>query len=181
MKKLCIILLVNCFVFSAIAIQAQNDTVSLENKLKSAFIYNFTKYIKWADDDSTETFKIAVIGDSEIISPLKEIEETELVNNRKIEIKHYQNVSDINDCHILFISASEKNLLQEILKTSENKNILTVSDNIGFAREGVAINFVLVDGKLKFEINSNAINNAKLQVSSHLLKLAILIENGKIR
>ena len=75
-------------------------------------------------------------------------------------------------CNILLISASEKNQLQNILEMTKNKNILTVSDSNGFALEGVAINFVLVEGKLKFEINSNAINQAGLQVSSHLLKSA---------
>ncbi|MFC1538612.1 YfiR family protein [Candidatus Latescibacterota bacterium] len=155
--------------------------MNLEDKLKAVFIYNFTKYIQWANNDTSGTFKIGVIGDSEIIIPLKEIGEKELVNNRKIEIKHCQNIWDINDCNILFISASEKNQLQDILNKVEYENILTVGDSNGFANEGVAINFVIVEGKLKFEINSSAFNKAELQVSSHLLKLAILIENGKIR
>ncbi len=181
MRKLCIILLINSIVFSVIVSGNVNEVVSLEDKLKAVFIYNFTKYIQWANNDTSGTFKIGVIGDSEIIIPLKEIGEKELVNNKKIEIKHCQNIWDIKDCNILFISASEKNQLQDILNKVEYENILTVSDSSGFAYEGVAINFVIVEGKLKFEINSNAINKAGLQVSSHLLKLAILIENGKIR
>ena len=157
-----------------------NEDVNLEDKIKAVFIYNFTKYIQWPNYDTIETFDIAIIGDSEIIIPLKEIGEKELVNNKKIEIKHYQNIQDINVCHILFISASEKSQLQNILKKIENKNILTISDSNGFANKGVAINFVIVEGKLKFEINSNAINQTGLQVSSHLLKLAILVEEEGI-
>ena len=118
MKKLCIILLINSLLLSAVAAENANDTVKLEDKLKAVFIFNFTKYIQWANNDTSGSFKIGVIGDSDIIIPLKEIGETESVNSRKIEIKLCQNLWDTNDCNILFISASEKNKLQDILKKS---------------------------------------------------------------
>ena len=40
----------------------------------------------------------------------------------------------------------------------------------------MAINFVIIKGKLKFEMNRRAIEDAGLQASSQLLKLAILVE-----
>ncbi|MCK4640786.1 MAG: YfiR family protein [Candidatus Marinimicrobia bacterium] len=46
----------------------------------------------------------------------------------------------------------------------------------GFANEGVAINFVTVEGKIRFEINIRALESAGLRVSSQLLKLAILVK-----
>ncbi len=98
------------------------------------------------------------------------------VNNRKILIKHLDNVQDIDTCQILFISASKKNELDAILKKIEHKNILTISDSEGFAHKGVAINFVIIEGKIKFEINNRALERAGLQVSSQLKKLAILVE-----
>ena len=175
-KTSCIILLISSILFPALVFGEENDAISLEDKIKAAFVYNFTKYIEWVDDDTTDSFEIGIIGDSDIIFPLQEIAEKELINNKKIEIKHFQNVQDINVCYILFISASEKSQLQNILKKIENKNILTISDSIGFAHEGVSINFIIVDGKIKFEINNSSIDQAGLQVSSQLLKLAILVE-----
>ena len=75
MRKLCIILLINSFVSSAIVSGNVKEAVNLEDKLKAVFIYNFTKYIQWANNDTSGTFKIGVIGDSEIIIPLKKIGE----------------------------------------------------------------------------------------------------------
>jgi len=51
-----------------------------------------------------------------------------------------------------------------------------VGDGKGFGSRGLAINFVLVDGKLKFEINTRALSIARLDMSSQLLKLGILLE-----
>ena len=172
MKNHYIILL---FIYSLLPVSVLSD-VSPEDKLKAVFIYNFTKYIQWPNYDTSETFDIAVIGDSEIIIPLKEIEKKRTVDNKKIKIIHYQDINDINICHILFISSSEKKRLSDILQKVKDKNILTISGSEGFAEEGVTINFVIIEGKIKFEINNSAINQAGLQVSSQLLKLAILVE-----
>ena len=172
MKNLYIILL---FICSLLPVSVFAD-VNPEDQYKAVFIYNFTKYIQWPNYDNMETYKIAIIGDSEIIIPLKEIEKKRTVNNKKIKIIHFQDIHDINICHILFISASEKKRLSDILQKVKDNNILTVSDSMGFAHEGVSINFIIVDGKIKFEINNSSIDQAGLQVSSHLLKLAILVE-----
>lgn len=142
-------------------------------EIKAIFIYHFTKYIKWSDFDTSETFNIAILGDSDIIIPLREIAKIRSVNNRKIEIEHFQNVEDINASHILFISESMRNQIDVVLQNIEGENILTVSSSEGFADRGVAINFVIVHGKIKFEINSHALERAGLKASSQLKKLAI--------
>ncbi len=158
---------------------AQRET-GKEYDIKATFIYHFTKYIKWIDSDSTENFKIAILGDNDIITPLERISKMRTINNRKVSIKHLENIQDIEACHILFISASKKNELDAILKKIEHKNTLTISDGKGFAHKGVAINFVIIEGKIKFEINNRALERAGLQVSSQLQKLAILVEEEGI-
>jgi hypothetical protein len=147
-----------------------------EYKLKAVFIYHFTKYFQWSFSDTSGAFEIAIIGNSNIIDPLKEIAEKRLVKGRRIEIKRFQDVEDIDACHILFIPVSETNQLDKILQRVKTENILTISDSKGFANRGVAINFVLVKEKIKFEINSRALERAGLQASSQLQKLAILVE-----
>ncbi len=175
-KTSCIILLISSIMFPALVFGEENDAISLENKIKAVFVYNFTKYIEWVDDDTTDSFEIGIIGDSDIIFPLQEIAEKALVNKRKIEVIHFQDIQDINSCNILYISASDADELRDILKKIDDRNILTISDSTGFALEGVAINFVIIDGKVKFEINISVINKTGLLVSSQLLRLAILLD-----
>jgi len=162
-----------------ILILADDKGVSLEDKTKAVFIYNFMKYIQWPDDDTTRPFCIAVIGKSGIIAPLKEIEKKKTVRNRKIEVKQVQNITDIDTCHILFISKSEKKRLQDILDSTHHRNILTVSDAEGFSERGVVITFRIINDKIRFQINSTALDTLTLRVSSQLLKLALFIEGEK--
>ena len=62
---------------------AQRET-GKEYDIKATFIYHFTKYIKWIDSDSTENFKIAILGDNDIITPLERISKMRTINNREI-------------------------------------------------------------------------------------------------
>jgi hypothetical protein len=147
-----------------------------EYEIKATFVYHFTKYIRWPDIDSAETFDIGILGKSEITAPLEAIARKRSVYDKRIRILYFDSIRDVDSCHLLFIPSSEKENLQEILSAVENKNILTVGESEGFARAGVAINFVILEGKTKFELNSRVIDRAGLQVSSQLVKLAILIE-----
>jgi hypothetical protein len=146
-----------------------------EYNLKAAFIYNFTRYIEWSTSSTDHEFIIGIIGSSQINDPLVEVVKTETVNNKKIIIRQFSKVEDISSCHILFIPKNSTLSLADILAKVE-KGTLVVSEKSGYASKGTAINFVVVDNKLKFEANVNAINAAGLTASSQLLKLAIIIK-----
>ncbi|HNW45034.1 MAG TPA: YfiR family protein [Elusimicrobiales bacterium] len=155
------------------------ESAALEDKVKTAFLYKFTKYVQWPEAGQDEDFQIAVIGDSGLIAPLRELAREKLSNGGKIKVERWRSPEDIGPCRILFIAASERERLGEILKKTEGKNILTVGDSKGLAALGVAINFVVVDGKVRFEINRRAAAQAGVEISSQLLKLAILVEDKK--
>ena len=145
-----------------------------ETNLKAAYIYNFTHYINWEAGHDDEDFVIGEIGYSGVDSALATIARNYLVNNHRIILKHYSRPEDIGYCHMLFIPEKCEFPLHSILKRLR-KGVLTIGERKGYAREGVALNFVLINDKLKFEANEKAINNMGLKASSQLLKLAILV------
>jgi hypothetical protein len=153
----------------------QKDKVS-EYNLKAAFVYNFTKYIEWKPSTGENEFVIGIIGASPINDPLVEVVKTETVDGKKIIIKQFNKPADISSCHILFISQHAAVSLEDILAKTAGKNMLIISEQDGYAEQGTAINFVIVNRKLKFEANVKAINAAGLTASSQLLKLAIIIK-----
>ena len=153
---------------------AQGQTQEEEANLKAAFIYNFTTYIDWDTSDVENDFVIGVIGPSAVIAPLIEIAMTNTVKSKKIVIKQFNTPDEITFCNILFIARNSPYALQTILAKG-NKGTLTVSEEAGFAEQGTAFNFIVVNDKLKFEANVKSINAAGLKASSQLLKLAIIV------
>lgn len=153
---------------------AQAQTQEQEANLKAAFIYNFTTYIDWDSTDIKDDFVIGVIGESPLIAPLTEIAKTNTVKNKKIVVEQFNTPDEITFCNILFIAGNSPHSVQTILAKA-NKGTLTVSEEAGFAEQGTAFNFIVVNDKLKFEANVKSINAAGLKASSQLLKLAIIV------
>lgn len=144
-----------------------------EADLKAVFIYNFTKYIDWPDDGNND-FVIGIIGPSAVTEPLREIARSGTVNNKKMVVRVFDDPDEIEDCRILFIPKKLPFPLSSILEKI-GKGMLAVSEEEGDAQQGTAFNFVIINHKLKFEVNLKALYSKNLKASSQLLKLAILV------
>jgi len=93
-------------------------------------------------------------------------------------------VADLKNCHLVFISKSERSRLADIFSSLESASVLTVSETENFARRGGIINFYLDGNKVRFEINADAAQRKGIKISSQLLKLGKVLgaerakENG---
>ncbi|MDQ3394370.1 MAG: YfiR family protein [Bacteroidota bacterium] len=169
MKNLRQIMLTTAFILTGFVVNAQ------DYKYHPSFIYNFTKYIEWPASYQTGDFVIAVLGDSEIIIELEKMAENKSVGSQKFVIKKLKSADEIEKCHLLFIPVSKSKELTQALLKLEGKPTLIVTEKPGMASQGSGINFVMMDGKWKFELNKSATEKSNLKVSSDLAKFAIII------
>ena len=170
-KKLTLFLL--CCALSGAALAQPSGS---EASLKAVFIYNFTRYIEWdSTSNADHDFVIGVIGTSPVANALIEIASNNRVNNKRIFIQRFNKPEEINHCQILFIPQHCPYSLPSIL-SKVGKGVLTVGEEPGMAKQGMAMNFVLVKDKLKFEANLKTLFLAGLKASSQLLKLAIIVD-----
>jgi hypothetical protein len=65
----------------------------------------------------------------------------------------------------------------KMAKALSERHVLTVGETSDFTERGGILNFVIHDGRLRFEVNVAAAEAHHLKVSSKLLQLAI----GKFR
>ncbi len=145
-----------------------------EYQVKAAFLYNFAKLTEWpagsfAGDQAPLT--ICVLGDNPFGNAFNAIR-SKTIKNRPAAVREIADVEAAGGCHVLFISSSEQPHIDAILGSLGKRNVLTVSDMKRFAASGGMIGFVMVDEKIRFEINTRASNRAGLNVSSQILKLA---------
>ena len=79
-------------------------------------------------------------------------------------------------CQILFVNSSERQRFRSLAASLKGSGILTVGETPGFVDDGGIINLKLEDGKIRFEINVDAAEQAELSVSSKLLSLAQIVK-----
>ncbi len=164
------------FVFALFFLLCPITASLAQNEMfKALFMYNFTKNVEWPADMRQGDFIIAVLGDSPVISELQKAAENKKVGQQNIVIKKIDNIGSIDKCHILYVPANKSNDLSSVLAKVDNKPVLLVTDKDGLAQQGACINYVVIGGKLNFEINKSRFQKQGLQMSSSLANLGIVI------
>ena len=181
--KSCIVL---CLIAGALAFgPGETRSQSVANKeyqIKAVFLFNFAQFVEWPTNAFPEAqgpLVIGVLGENPFGTYLDEIVRGEEVNKRPLVIQHYRRAEEIKTCHILFISQSEMDRLDQILASLKGRSILTVGDAESFAKQGGMIRFITEKNKVRFGINVAAAKAAKLTISSKLLKPAEIVSSGK--
>ncbi len=145
-----------------------------EAQVKAAYLYNFGKFVRWQTPATGETFDICVLGKDPFHGALSSTVAGERVDGKSIVARDISTVES-SRCQILFISTSEESRLKAVLTAARRTNTLTVSDMPEFAEHGGMIGLVNVEGKIRFEVNIAAVNDAGINVSSQLLKVAVKV------
>jgi hypothetical protein len=157
---------------------ARGQTVSHEYPLKAVFLFNFAQFTDWptnAFEKPDSPLVIGVLGDDPFGVLLDDAVRDEIVNGRKFVVERFRRVEDIQTCHILFISQSETRRLDKIVAALKGKPVLTVSEIDNSANNGVRVQFITENNKIRFRINTDSLKEANLTMSSKLLRAAEII------
>jgi len=149
-----------------------------EYELKAAFLYNLGNFITWPPavfKTSQDPFYICVMGENPFKEKLTVITAGQFILEHPLTTLHLQKIEETQPCQILFISDSEPLRLQSMLTWLHLKPILTVSDIQGFAQRGGMIEFFRYQDKIRLAVNPLAINQAKLKVNAHLLRISKIV------
>jgi hypothetical protein len=159
----------------------QGEASTYEYDVKAVFLYHFIRYLQWPEEIEPEAFTIVVLGKSDIVGPLQEIAKKKSIDQKPIAVRQCLEIDQIGHPRILFIAKSATSGIAQVLEQTRATDILTVSEVEGLGTRGVAVNFVERDGKIKFEVSEKMLKEARIQISSQLLKLAIRIDEEKVR
>jgi len=152
--------------------QAEEPT---EHQIKAAFLYNFAKFVEWPPEafaGAHAPIVLGIVGEDPFGSALDGMVAGKAVNGRALVVKRLTLGPELRFCHILFISSSEKKHLGRILELLKGSSVLTVGEMSRFVQSGGAVNFVLDENRVRFEVNVDAATRARLKVSAKLLALA---------
>jgi hypothetical protein len=167
-------------------VSGEPPTASSEYKVKAAFLFNFAQFVEWPVKrfaDAKAPIVIGILGDDDFGPFLDELTQYQTVASRPLAVRRSRTVEDLTSCHILFVSRSEEGRNEPILATLADVAILTVGEVKGFAERGGTVNFFLEGGRLRFEVNTEAVRRAGLKVASQVLRLARIVgaDPGKER
>lgn len=144
-----------------------------EYEVETAFIHNIAKFIEWPDR-AAGTLTLCVLGQNPFGNALSVLQGKSIAD-KVWEVLPIGSSINLNRCDVLFISASEKNALGQILAGLQGRPVLTMGNTTGYAEQGVMVNFYLEQNRVHFEINNDSAVRAGFRFGSQLLKLARIV------
>jgi hypothetical protein len=145
------------------------------HEIHAAMLYNFIKYVQWPNEAEAGEFVVGVIGDENVFNTLKQWYDGKPKGSKKYVIKKLGAATEAADCQVVYVGKSKNKEFENIKNSTTGKSVLTITDGNGLGQKGSCINFKVVDGKLKFELNQATVNSSNLKVSGQLSSMAIMI------
>jgi hypothetical protein len=142
-----------------------------EDELKSAVILTFLRYSEWPGHAAPDQpITVGVLGRPGLAPVLRRALEGKPVNNRTIRVIELKSLSDPQCCQVLYLATDKAAEIQQALTSARASRILTIGEADRFLEYGGAVNLMVVDGHMAFEINLSALEKSGVSISSKLLR-----------
>lgn len=142
-------------------------------------MFNFAKVVEWP----SHTFQsekaptiLCVFSHDSFGSALDEIIRGKAINNREVLTRRIDELSDLKSCQLVLVSRVEDRC-SEVLRGVKETSALVVGEGEGLAERGGEIQFFPEDNKLRFAVNVDAIQRARLTISPKRLALARIVRD----
>jgi serine phosphatase RsbU (regulator of sigma subunit) len=169
MKKLsCMILCI----FLWFHLSAQKT--GFDNSTRALYILDISKYVEWDDNiQSKADFIIGILGsDTDFYWELYNMAKTrQFIQNKPIKILLFRDISSIEKSQVLYVNNKEGFKIRQVLEKTKGNNTLVISE--GYEFQESMLNFIVVGGEPRFEVNEQRLNEEKLKVSQLFLAQAV--------
>lgn len=162
--------------------QGEAVDVSLERSVKAAYLYKFLAFVEWPAESFAgpdAPVMIGVVDADSVVEELEQLIPGRMIDGRPLAVRKLQESDASTDVHLLFIGWNANNRLGQWVRLVQSQPALVVCESPRAFAEGCAVNFVLVDGRLRFEVSPQAAENVGLELSSRLLAVASSIRGAK--
>jgi hypothetical protein len=153
------------------------QTPNVEYRVKSAYMFNFAKFVTWPSSafaSPEAPIVIGIIGKDPFGSEIDETIAGKVIEKRPLKVKRLAENDSPEGCHILFVGELDRKRVSQILQQASRLSILTVGEKEDFPDLGGMIRFFQHEKNIRFEIYLDAVEAAGLKISSKLLQVAIV-------
>ena len=165
---------------AAATLSARADEPPLEYKVKAAYLYKFGAFVEWpasAFASSVSAVNVCIAGKDPFDGFLDQAVTGQKIADRPIVIRRLDVIGPDSGCQIAYVGGSDRQSVSQALEALRGAGVLTVTDDGSGANAGI-VRFVVLDHRVRFEIDQQAAERDGLKISSKLLSLAASVRPG---
>lgn len=152
---------------------ADAQDIPFVEAVKAAQLYKFASFVTWpagALGADRSPLRICVVDDAKFAAAVNRATRNRTLNGHPYQVRT-TSADDLGDCHVVFLPGSEPpSVVSNVLSRLVGHPVLTVTD--GAASDAGIINFVIRDGRVRFEIDNATAQRGGLAINAQLLALA---------
>jgi len=151
-----------------------------EHEVKAAFLYKFLAFVEWPAQSFARAgapLVIGVLGADDVHFSLQEIVPGRSAQGRPLELRKLKEGERPAGVHMLFVGRAAAAALPKLLA---QPGLLVVSEAEGALEQGAMINFLRVDGRVRFEVAPDLAERRGLRISSRMLAVAQNVRPGRL-
>ncbi len=145
-----------------------------DNPTRALYIFDLAKYVDYGPGFAdSSNFKIGVLlGDYDLINEMGNLAKTRnRIQDKPVTVAGFRNLESVTHCQVLYVNKNAGFNLDKIKKMIEGQQTMLITEGYEF-RESM-MNFIVVEGKPRFDINDEYIRKEKMTVPETLLFTAI--------
>jgi hypothetical protein len=153
-----------------------------EHEVKAAFLFKFLTFVEWppeAFQRSDSPYVVGVHGGEDVVSELRQLVPGRTVNGRPVAVRRLQPGEPLSGVHVVFVPRNEAAGLALIVKAAQSQPLLIVTESDGALEEGSMINFLVANGRVRFEVALDSAERSRLRISSRMLAVAQNVRPAK--
>jgi serine phosphatase RsbU (regulator of sigma subunit) len=163
------------FLFSGLS-QTQPKKKANSAQVKAVYIYKFTNYVFWPNEDKMKEFVICVMSSEALHNQLNGIGNIVKFRNKiPIKVIYCPTINDIRPCQMLVVDGSRNDNLWAIYSKIRDKGVLMIAEKLVDYKKSM-ISFVETGGNIKYIINKPKLQESNLVVKTALYDNAIVKE-----
>ena len=144
--------------------------------VEAAYLHKLPGFVEWpaqAFATPASPIVVGVAGAPVVLEELVRIAKGRLVVGRSVEARAIDIAADVpRELHVLYIGAGAARSARSLVETARTRHALIVTDLPDGLAAGAAVQFVQVDGRLRFEISLAGARKCDLKLSSQLMGVA---------
>ena len=142
-----------------------------EDELKAAVLLSFLRYAEWpAPLPANSAIAIGVLGRASFAETLRRSLEGKAVNDHAIKVIELRTAADAQPCQVVYFATERPSELTPASLASSAPHALSMGESKGFLEAGGAVNLLLIDGRMSFEVSLDALDRCGVVISSKLLR-----------
>lgn len=145
-----------------------------EPTVKAAFLYKFAGYVDWpasAFPGPDAPLVFGIVGNEEVATELARISVGRQIWGHPVVVKRVREGETLRGLHMIFVGRSADRL-STLMRAAQLPALLIVTETERGLEAGSAINFVVADDRVGFEVSLDAAERNGLRISSRMLAVA---------